>query len=175
MYFDDVETWLIPEAAFVDSLREMALDGVYGNEGIVLWLGTRSNRQARVTHLVALRGPEVIKEPAFLRIAPSLLNEITDRTISLGVALIGQIHSHGHLHGTNLSTTDRRYGFAVPHYLSIVAPDYAQRTDTTIRDCGVFVFRKDAGYIKLSPAEVSRRLQIIRNGSLPMIYVGGGL
>jgi len=175
MYFDAVETWSIPESAFADSLREMALDGVNGNEGIVLWLGRRSNRQAQVTHLVALRGAAVIKEPAFLRIEPSLLNEVTEHTIRLGVALLGQIHSHGPFHGTNLSTTDRRYGLAVPHYLSIVAPDYALRSDTKIGECGFFVFEKGTGYIKLSPADVSRRIQIINAGSLPMIFVGDGL
>lgn len=172
MFFDEINTWQIPESAIRDSLHEMAKDGAVGNEGIVLWLGTRGNKQAHITHLVALRGPGVIKEPAFLRIEPSLLNDVTDITIKLGVALVGQIHSHGTLHGTNLSITDRKYGFAVPYYLSIVAPDYALRPNTEITDCGIHVFEKGRGYRRLSEAEISLRICITTAGKLPILLVG---
>lgn len=172
MFFDMVETWAVPESAMIYSCREMARDGAKGNEGIALWLGQRDHKQARITHVVALRGPGVIKEPAFLRIEPWLLNDVTDLTVNLGAALVGQIHSHGKFYGTNLSETDRRYGFAVPYYLSIVAPDYAMRPYTKISDCGVHVFEKGIGYRRLTTSEISRRVNIVNANPVPLIVVG---
>src|SRR6266478_6192945 len=91
--FPRVESWHIPEMAVADSLREMAQDGSQGNEGIVLWLGRRHRDEATVTHLVGLRGPGITRQPDLLIIEPWLLNEVTDVTIELKVALVGQIHS----------------------------------------------------------------------------------
>lgn len=171
-YFEPIKKWRLPECALTESFREMARDGKKGNEGIVLWLGRRTKKEATISHLVLLRGPGVIKRPNFLRIESWLLNEVTDITIDLGVSIIGQIHSHGSLCGIDLSPTDRTYGLAVPYYLSIVAPDYAMRKNTQISECGVHVFKKNIGYYRLSGKEVLRAIIITPNKKLPQLIVG---
>jgi len=158
--------------AVADSLREMAQDGSQGNEGIVLWLGRRHDNEATVTHLVGLRGPGIMRQPDLLIIEPWLLNEVTDVTIELKVALVGQIHSHGDWHGVNLSITDRRRGIAVPYYLSIVAPSYATDPSTRIEDCGVHVYEPATGYRRLSAVEIGRRLRVMPGLRVPLIIVG---
>lgn len=176
-FFPFVQTWLLPETALSDSLREMAGDGVSGNEGIVLWLGSRRDGLAQVTHLVGLRGPNVIKQPSFLKIQTPLLNDVTDLAIELGVSLIGQIHSHGPSLGnreyaTNLSMTDRLYGIRVPYYLSVVAPDYAIDERIGILDCGVHVFEPDQGYRRLSNSEVEQRITVVTRARPPFVIIG---
>jgi hypothetical protein len=150
----------------------MARDGAVGNEGVALWLGKRDSGKAEVTHVAALRGLGVIKKPALLIIESSLLNDVTDLTIELGVALVGQVHSHGPFFGTDLSPTDRQYGIAVPYYLSVVAPDYALRPHTSIGDCGVHVYESGLGFRRLSVAEVSRQIQVVTHAQIPVITVG---
>lgn len=173
-FFDPVQTWTISEFAITESFREMARDGKKRREGIVLWLGRRSDGKAIVSHLVLLRGKGIIKKANFLRIEPWLLNEVTDITINLGVSIIGQIHSHKAKHGTDLSFSDRKYGFKVPYYLSIVTPGYAMGKHIQITDCGVHVFEKGIGYIRLSIAEVKKRINVITDGKLPILVVGNG-
>lgn len=171
-FFTPIENWIIPEFTLTESIREMAQDGKKRHEGIVLWLGKRAEGKAKISHLVLLRGKGIIKESNFLRIESWLLNEVTDITINLGVAIIGQIHSHGTKYGTNLSFSDRKYGIAVPYYLSIVAPSFAMRKGTHIADCGIHVFEPDIGYRRLSITEIKKRIVIIPNGKLPVLTVG---
>ncbi len=173
-FFPQVHTWYLPESALVDSLREMSRDGVDGDEGITLWLGRRAQGKAEITHLIGLRGPGVIKRPDFLSIESWLLNDVTDLAIELGVVLVGQIHTHGRGYGIDLSYTDRKCGVRVPHYLSIVAPDYGLRPDTQIGECGVHVFEPNCGYRRLSQAEVDERLLMVRCLQLPFLTVGEG-
>jgi hypothetical protein len=157
-YFPLVERWNLPESALADSIAEMSSDGAYGNEGVVLWLGRRSNGEAWITHLVALRGPGCIKRPAQLVIHESVFAAVTDIAIEYGVSLIGQIHSHGPGYGVDLSPTDRMYGVTVPYYLSLVAPDYATRPNTSLIECGVHVLEPGHGFKRLSPAEIRSRV-----------------
>ncbi|MCI0724300.1 MAG: hypothetical protein L0338_35855 [Acidobacteria bacterium] len=173
-YFPEVETWRIPDAAMVESLAEMARDGREGREGIVLWLGRRDNGAAEISHLVVLRGKGIVKEPDLLIIGAELMNDVADLAIELGVCLVGQIHSHGKLYGTNLSPTDRKYGIVVPFFLSLVAPDYALRPDTRIEECGVHIFEPSIGYRRLTPPEVLARIRVVCGESVPVLTVGEG-
>jgi hypothetical protein len=172
--FPAVKEWCFSDTVLPDSIGEMAEDGFSGNEGVVLWLGHRHRGKAEVTHLVALQGSGVTKLPDFLHIDASLLNDVTDIAIDLGVCLIGQIHSHGQLHGTSLSFTDITCGIAVPFYLSVVAPDYALRPATAWKDCGVHVFESVTGYRRFSPAEIGRRIHVVSGNRPPMLRVGEG-
>ncbi|MCX5796995.1 MAG: hypothetical protein NTY77_16000 [Elusimicrobia bacterium] len=174
-FFPEVERWELPEWVLTESLAEMAIDGRKGNEGVALWLGERTQRLAKITNLVLLRGPGVVKEPDFLQISPALLNDVADKALELGRALIGQIHSHGEEYGTNLSLTDRRYGFAVPYYLSVVAPDFALRKKTAISQCGVHVFEDGRGYRRLPPEELRRCISMTRSAKGGTSVVGDGL
>lgn len=173
-YFPTVEHWTIPEAALGQSMIEMSHDGAHGNEGVVLWLGRRSEGQAKVTHVVALRGPDIIKRPAQLVIRQSIFAAVTDAAIDLGVSLIGQIHSHGPGYGVDLSTTDRTYGVAVPYYLSLVAPDYAMRPNTSVLECGVHVLEPGRGFRRLPVEEVRLRVRLTPNSLPPLVIVGEG-
>jgi len=182
-YFAKTTRWRIAETAIADSFFEMALDGRLGNEGIVLWLGRDQDGRAEVTHLVKLRGPLIYKCPNQIRIDPALFNEVADVAIERKVRLLGQIHSHGSAHGLDLSFSDRSYGVKAPYYLSLVAPNYA-RSVVPVSACGVHVFRPTRrylfwpgppAYVRLTPSEVSRSLQIVLGPSLPFITVGGQL
>ncbi|MCI0464147.1 MAG: hypothetical protein L0Z62_45010 [Gemmataceae bacterium] len=174
-FFGPVKTWRIPEPALAASLQEMARDGALGDEGVALWLGRRGGGEAEVTHVVALRGPGVIKRPDQLVIQPSLVNEVTDLAIELGVVLVGQIHSHGELFGTDLSYADRTFGITVPYFLSLVAPDYALRPRTRLEECGVHVFEPGHGFRRLSVPEVAQRLHLIPDASTRVLTVGGSI
>lgn len=171
-YFPVIEHWSLPEAALQDSMAEMARDGATGNEGMVLWLGHRSNGVGQITHLVALRGPDVVKHPAQLVIPTSIFADVADRAAELHVSLIGQIHSHGPGYGTDLSPTDRTCGVAVPYYLSLVAPDYAMRPHISLSECGVHVFEPPGGFRRLLTAEVHSRFVLTHNLRPPMLIVG---
>jgi hypothetical protein len=171
-FFPRIERWRIPERAFVDSLREMARDGSHGNEGIAFWLGQRRDGEATVTHLVALRGRGIVKQPDLLVVEPWLFNEVTDVTIELGIALVGQIHSHGSWHGVDLSVTDRTRGIAVPYYLSVVAPHYAMDPRTRLEDCGVHMYEPASGYRRLATIEVQQRLILTTDPAVRVITVG---
>lgn len=171
-FFPAVEIWRLPRAAFAASLREMALDGEHGNEGIALWLGKRDGALVTITRVVCLRGDDVVREPAHLSVGADTLNEVADLAIDNGVTFVGQIHSHGRHFGVDLSLTDRRYGVAVPHFLSVVAPDYALRPDTTLSECGVHVFEAGAGYRRLGAAESARRLVLTDDDDVTVMTVG---
>lgn len=171
-FFDPIQTWIIPEFTITESFREMSRDGKKRREGIALWLGRRLGGEAIISHLVFLRGKGIIKKANFLRIEPWLLNEVTDIIINLGVSIIGHIHSHKY--GTDLSPSDREYGFKVPYYLSIVAHGFAMGKRIQITDCGIHIFEKDIGYKRLSIAEVKKRIKVITDGKLPILVVGNG-
>lgn len=171
-YFPPVEFWDIPETAWAESIREMGRDGLFGNEGVALWLGRRGSGVAEITHVVALRGPEIIKRPDLLVIQPGLVNEVTDLAIDLGVALIGQIHSHGRNFGTDLSYADCTFGIKVPSFLSLVAPDYGLEPRTRLQDCGVHVFERNGVFRRLRTDEVNRRLRIVHTAQIPLFTVG---
>jgi hypothetical protein len=172
VFFRRIERWVIPEAGFEDSLREMALDGARGREGIVLWLGHRREGCGELTHLVRLRGLGVIRRADFLQIDASLINDVTDLSLRLGVTLIGQIHSHGPGDMTDLSITDHFHGIRVQSYLSVVAPYYGTIAGTRILDCGVHVYELPNGYRRMSDGEIAQRIMIIR-GSRPEWFTVG--
>jgi hypothetical protein len=171
-YFTPITKWRMPEAAMAESCREMARDGIMGNEGVMLWLGQRRDGIAEVTHLVALRGDGVSKRPDLLVIEPYLLNEVTDIATKFGTVLVGQIHSHGQLYGTDLSFADRNLGIRVPYFLSLVAPDYALRPYTEIADCGVHLFEPKTGFRRLSANEVAGRIEVSNTASVEVLFVG---
>lgn len=165
-YFPKIKRWIIPQAALDQSREEMALDGRAGNEGTSLWLGTKKGGEARLTHLVFLRGPGVDKSPYNIRITPELMREVHEKAMAVSGILIGQIHSHHRHCGVDLSPTDHACGIRVPYFLSIVYPDYAQTESTKITDCGVHVFLPDKGFVRLSSKEVAK--QIIVEPQLPV-------
>jgi len=171
-FFPAVDVWHLPRSAFAASLHEMARDGIHGNEGIALWLGRRVGAVATVTHVVCLRGSDVVREPAHLHVGAGTLNDVADIAIEHGVSIVGQIHSHGRDFGVDLSLTDRRYGIAVPHFLSVVAPDYALRSDTTIAECGVHVFEAGKGYRRLDARESAGRLLLTDDVEATILLAG---
>jgi proteasome lid subunit RPN8/RPN11 len=168
--YDPVDHWHLPNSVLPDSIAEMAPDGKRGCEGIVLWLGTVRQRIATVTHLVGLHGPQVVKWPDHLRISPDLFNKVTNYCERVGATLIGQIHSHP---GTfiDLSEADKRYGISAPHFLSVVAPHYAQRPQTEWSHCGVHVFDASAGFVRLSRQQVGERIHTITNVRPPLTHL----
>ena len=169
--YDPVDCWHIPASVLPDSVAEMAADGPRRCDGIVFWLGGVMHRTATITHLVGLHGPRVVKRPDHLRIDPGLFNELASLCDEVGATLLGQIHSHP---GTfvDLSITDKRYGVSTPHYLSVVAPFYAQDPHTEWSQCGVHVYSPGLGFERFLPEQVNKRIQIIENARPPLSRLG---
>src|SRR5437588_5993134 len=126
-YFPRIDRWHIPEAALQASFCDIAIPGREGNEGTCLWLGTKDDNQAFLTHVVFLRGHGVRNTPENVEISAELMRDVHDHAMERGVILIGQIHSHGPFYGVNLSPVDHKYGVRAPYFLSVVCPDYGQR------------------------------------------------
>lgn len=171
-FFPRVDEWRLSSEAITTSFEELARDGLAGNEGVALWLGRRHEGRADVTHVVLLRGSRIIRRPDLIDIHASLFNDVADVGISLGIRLIGQIHSHGPQVGTDLSWTDRTRGLQVPFYLSVVAPDYGLRANGGLAGCGVHVFEAARGYRRLGVEEVSRRVQVVHDLAVSQLIVG---
>ncbi len=171
-FFPPIQRWQLVEGVLEKSLQEMSKDGIHDNEGVVLWLGQRTQDQAKISHIVGLRGSGVIKRPDVLLIAPYLLNDVVDLALHLNVYLIGQIHSHGPGYGVDLSRTDRTQGIMVPYFLSVVAPDYGLQRSTCIMHCGVHVFEPGLGYRRLSIIEIEQRIQVVEGQLPPLLLIG---
>ena len=171
-FFPPVDRWHLPQAALDASYREMARDGQAGTEGVALWLGNREASTGRITHVVGLRGPGVLKRRDLLRIEPWLFNDLADLLLELGVCLVGQIHSHPPGCSTDLSPTDREYGIKAPDYLSLVAPDFAARPTACVEDCGVHVFDPGTGYRRMPPDEIAARICVESHIAVPFLIVG---
>lgn len=148
--------WNLPDDLLDMSVDVMRPNGRIGNEGLALWLGTLDGDQARVTHLVALRGDGFRALPLQLRLSWNAMSKLTDLADELGTYLVGQIHSHpGRF--IDLSEVDQKYGVRCQDYLSVVCPHYAQRALSGIQECGVHLF--DSGhYRRFGAAEVTRRI-----------------
>ena len=153
--------WNLPGDLLDMSVDVMRPNGRLGNEGLALWLGTLDGDQARVTHLVALRGDGFRALPLQLSLSWNAMSKLTDLADELGTYLVGQIHSHpGRF--IDLSEVDQKYGVRCQDYLSVVCPHYAQRALTGIQECGVHLF--DSGhYRRFGATEVARR--IVRSGA----------
>jgi hypothetical protein len=171
-FFPKVETWSVPETLLQASLAEMSQDGVRGNEGICLWLGTREGGIARIDTLVSLRGPRIHKSPANIQIEPELMRDVHHAAQELGLVLVAQIHSHGEYYGIDLSPVDLLYGISVPYFLSIVAPDYAMNPKTSWDDCGVHIFLPGKGYIRLDKTKIPKCILIDPHAQISEITIG---
>jgi hypothetical protein len=150
-------TWYLPQDLLCRSVEIMRPHGAQGNEGLALWLGTGDDAQrVNVTHVIEVYGSGFVTTPLQMRLSLRAMATLTSLADDLNRYLVGQIHSHpGDF--TDLSDVDKEFGIRVPDYLSVVCPDYAQRSDITLSDCGLHMFG-GAGYRRLSSAETSRRV-----------------
>jgi len=154
---------------------EMAIDGQREHEGTCFWLGQRANGEAQVSHWVILRGSGVRKGPLNIQISAELMREMHERAEALGLTLLGQIHSHSSRCGVDMSASDHAYGVSVPFFMSVICPDFAQDSNTTIFDCGVHVFLPRMGYVRLSRKQVQQKLKLVPGMAGGTIVVGGNL
>lgn len=171
-FFPMIQRWRIPALFFQQSLAEMAGDGAHGNEGVALWLGRREGPVAYLTQVVGVRGLDVMRLPDHLSLPATEVNAVADIAIRLGLSLLGQVHSHGPQHGVDLSWVDRAHGISVPWFLSVVVPDYAQRSTTSLFDCGVHVFELGSGFRRFEADELTARVEVTADKVPPIILVG---
>jgi len=157
------DRWLLADGLLQATMQELAIDGGLHREGVAFFLGRHKDTVAHITHLCTLRGDKLDKTVDHLRIDPALMNEVTDLSIAEDLHLVGQIHSHGPGYGTDLSYPDHFYGIRVPGFLSLVAPDFAQRRETQLVECGVHVFETPGGFRRMPPGEISRRFGRLDN------------
>lgn len=158
--------WTVPQAALDRSYEELVADGARDREGIALWGGIAQpcagGDAVRVTHVILLRGPGVVRGRGYIGISPELLNDVTDALATLDgdVYLVGQIHGHPPFASTDLSEVDIAYGIRTPQYLSVVAPNYGMAFPARFAECGVHVFEPRAGWLRFAPAEVAARMSV---------------
>jgi hypothetical protein len=172
-FFEIPERWVLPEFIWRQSLDEMALDGARGCEGVALWLGRHFKGAAVISTCVLLRGPGVVKRPDHLSINAGLMNQVTMAALELDLFLIGQVHSHSPYASTDLSYADRYLGITERGYLSLVAPDFAQKPATRLVDCGVHVHGGEAGWRRMAAAEISRRFDLPELAPSSPLVIGG--
>lgn len=150
-----IHRWLLADrvvTATWDALR--AADG---REAAVLWLGER-NAEAVVTSLVRLHGVGVEEGRGHFEAAPEVLGTITRWAKPQGLTLLASCHAHPLGVPGRLSPWDRRHGFVVPEFLSIVAGDGG--VDEPSR-WGWYVFdRQSADYRLISERERTDRLRV---------------
>jgi proteasome lid subunit RPN8/RPN11 len=113
----------------------------------------------------------VVKRPDQLRIDPDLLNQVAEFAEAKDLMLIGQIHSHPGTY-VDLSPTDLHYGISAPHFLSVVAPHYAQDPGVGWPQCGVHVFLPKEGFQRLSVRQIERRIRRARGGKPALTRLG---
>lgn len=166
-------SWRIPRSAIELSMTEMARDGRAGCEGVALWLGSQTGTSVTVARVVVLRGPGVFKRPDYLRISAELLNDVADVALECDCYLVGQVHSHPIGFGVDLSVADRRYGISINGYLSVVAPDFAQRLDAPIEEFGFHVFDRGQ-WRRFVNAEREQRIEIVDGEISSVVAVGAG-
>lgn len=157
-YYPEIKEWHVPKDLLRVAVAEMENDGRYGNEGTCLWLGTKQDSTAEITHSVLLRGRRILKSPAQIRIDPELMREVHCAARDLGLVLVGQIHSHGKQFGVGLSPVDRALGFRIPSFLSVVAPNYGLTWPISWPDCGVHIFLRNTGFARLSATDITHRI-----------------
>src|SRR5689334_19838381 len=112
-YFPEIHKWVIPKRALLVSQAEMRQDGIRGDEGTCLWLGTKADGVARVTQVALLRGTGITKHPLNVTVSPALMREVHDVALLSKTILVGQTHTHGAFVGVDLSPTDHLYGIKV--------------------------------------------------------------
>lgn len=149
--------WTLPHTLLAESIAAMRPHGARGNEGLALWFGTGDECNVRFTHLVEPYGAGFFTSPLHMRLSLRSMAMLTEWAGAQKLFLGGQIHSHP-ASMLELSALDKAHGIRIPGYLSLVAPDYAQRT-VDVHDCGVHVF-ENCRYRRLSPAEITQRLRI---------------
>lgn len=172
-YFPQITKWIAPSDLLQIAVSEMAIDGKLGREGTCLWLGTKNGEVAEIKTTVILRGALINKSPANITIAPELIREVHHASRNDDLLLIGQIHSHGRSFGLGLSPIDRAGGFKVPSFLTIVAPDYGLTWPITWEDCGVHVYLKERGFVRLSKEQVREKI-IVSESRSSVITIGDG-
>jgi hypothetical protein len=116
--YPKVESWRLADRvvpATWDALR--AADG---REAGVLWLGDRG-AEAIVTAVVRLHGVGVEEGRGHFEAAPEVLGAVTRWAKPGGLTLLASCHAHPPGIPGRLSDWDRRHGFVVPEFLSLVA------------------------------------------------------
>jgi len=166
--------WTLPQRALDYAYQELAADGALDREGIALWAGTAQGSKVRVTHVLLLRGPGVVRKEGYIGIAPDLLNQVTDALSAIDgdVYLVGQIHGHPPRVSTDLSHVDIAYGIRAPNYLSIVAPNYGMSPVARLDECGVHVFETSNGWRRLRPSEVTSRVTVLHSPAIECLRIG---
>lgn len=158
-FYPETKEFFVPRDLLEVAISEMRNDGANGNEGTCLWLGERNDHTATITHAVLLRGPHIFKSPTNIRIEPELMREVHCAARDRGLILIGQVHSHGKDYGVDLSYVDRELGFRIPAFLSVVAPDYGQSWPISWLDCGVHIYQREQGFVRLRDRDVQARIR----------------
>lgn len=134
-----------------------ALQAADGRETAVLWLGQRK-AEAVVTSMVRLNGVGVDEGRGHFDAAPEVLGTITRWAKPQGLTLLASCHAHPPGVPGRLSPWDRRHGFVVPEFLSIVAGDGG--VDEPSR-WGWYLFdRQSADYRLISERERADRLRV---------------
>jgi hypothetical protein len=150
-----IEAWRLAERvvpATWDGLR-----AAHGHEAAVLWLGERG-AEAVVTAVVRLHGVGVDEGRGHFEAVPEVLGTVTRWAKPQGLTLLASCHAHPPGVPGCLSRWDRRHGFVVPEFLTLVAGDGG---DDAPSRWGWYVFdRRSRNYRPMAEGERAHRLVV---------------
>ncbi len=127
------------------------------HEGVAYWCGRRACGECFVTTCIA----PAAKTTYGSFTTSSKTNAAVIRYLaSVGLELIGQVHSHpgalvGHSDGD-----DERALMPYEGFLSIVVPHYARHGMRPLTVCGIHIY-EGAGFRRMSPDEIERRFHVV--------------
>jgi hypothetical protein len=134
-----------------------ALQAADCREAGVLWLGERG-AEALVTHVIRLRGVGVEEGRGHFEAAPEVLGTITRWAKPQSLTLLASCHAHPPGVAGRLSAWDRRHGFVVPEFLTLVAGDAGDDAPT---DWGWYLFdRRSRDHRPMDEGERADRLVV---------------
>ena len=156
--YPKISTWRLAERV-VPATRD-ALRGADGREAAVLWLGERS-AEAVVTSVVRLHGVGVQEGRGHFEAAPEVLGTVTRWAKPKGLTLLASCHAHPSGVPGRLSGWDRRHGFVVPEFLTLVAGDGGSDEPS---GWGWYLFdRESRDHRLISERERATRLRVDRS------------
>lgn len=152
-----VPTLTIEGAAIADTIERIQRRGGMGTEGVMLWLGRRSEVASDVTEAYE---PNYWSEEDRFVVPPKGMSALMDRICDTGHAVVAQVHSHPQL--AFHSRADEVWAL-VKHVgaYSIVLPWFGARTTIVSfwQDAAVFVMQPNGKWLQLSAHEKEARCQ----------------
>ena len=158
---DSVHNISIDPAVIATTLRVLQHFGAHGCEGLVLWIGEVTQRQAHITRaLVPDQRPIKSEDGVGYFVDGAALFELNRELANTGLRLIAQVHSHPS--EAYHSRADDRYAIVTADGgLSLVVPNFG-RAPADPTSCAVYRL-SNGSWLELPTDQARSLLQVARN------------